>query len=172
MAVHLARPGGVLEARRFGDVLELVAAEVAIEDRPLRAIGMQVSGERVEDAFVGAAVALLVERVLADVGDEEIEQAVAVVVEEDRARRVAVGSFDAGLGGDVGEVAVTVVLEEQVSVADAGDEEVGIAVVVDVRERRADARATAVDGQSARLGDVLEAAAAEVFCRARSCRSG
>ena len=152
--------------------------------------GMQVPGEgivkadeyavRAGDLFVG---------VLADVAEEEIEQAVVVVVEEDRAGRVArrsrrpaalemsrkwpwpsfsnstlpprtvvtkrswspslsmsaneaddadpAGHRDAGLRGDVLELAAAEVLPELVA-ADLVDEvDVGQAVAVDVRHRDA-----------------------------------
>jgi hypothetical protein len=52
--------------------------------------------------------AFLIARVLTDVADEKIEQPVAVVIEEDGARRMG-GKTDAGIFGDVTKMAAAVV---------------------------------------------------------------
>ena len=72
--------------------------------------------------------------VLADVAHVQIEQAVVVVVEEHRARRVA-DVIHAGRFRNVLEMAEAVVLEQHVAFADRRDEEVLVTVVVDVGER-------------------------------------
>src|SRR5678815_163562 len=93
------------------------------------------------------------------VADEQIEVAVAVVVEPGGARAPLVGAAaDARYGGDVAEVTADV--PEQVVDADGRDEQVGPAVVVVVRRR--DAHAVDVRGQPGGRGDVREAPFAEV----------
>ena len=72
-------------------------------------------------------------RVPADVDQQQIEPAVAVVVEEHAPRRVA-DVVQAGGGGDVAEAALAVVLEQHVAAAHGRDVEIGVAVVVDVGE--------------------------------------
>src|SRR5437763_731931 len=66
-----------------------------------------------------------------------------------------------GLRRDIRELSVAVVAEEDVALPHAGDEQVGVAVVVDVGERGADTRAIA-DRDAGALGDVCEATAAEI----------
>ena len=68
---------------------------------------------------------------------------------------------DTGLRRDVRELAVAVVLEQDVALSDRGHEEIGIAVVVDVREGGADAGAVS-DADARAVRDVLEAAAAQI----------
>src|SRR5262249_37785749 len=75
------------------------------------------------------------------VGDEQIEVAVAIDVGEGGRERVA-GEDEAAGGGDVGEGAVALVVEEtRLRTVDAEDEQVGPAVAVDVGGHRAAAAA-------------------------------
>src|SRR5207247_6318725 len=94
-------------------------------------------------------------RIVVDiVGDDEVEPAVAVVIEE-AGRRGPQGVFDSGGLGDVDEGAVAVVAEE----ADAavfGNENVGETVVVDVGD--GDAHAVTADVEAGAGADVFEAA--------------
>ena len=72
------------------------------------------------------------------VGDKQVEQAVAVVVEKGAAGAEAVAWLEqAGLRGDIGEGAVAVVAVEAV-LAVVGDEEVFEAIVVVVADADAD----------------------------------
>ena len=96
-------------------------------------------------------------------GDVEIEQAVAVVVEPDRAVAVHPAT-EAGALGDVLEAAAVDVAEQR-EVAVAIDQHVLAAVVVDVAPDGAhrDAFARAIEvGEPGRGGDVLEGAVAAV----------
>ncbi len=96
----------------------------------------------------------------ADVGDEEVEVSVEVVIEEESAGGVT-DMLEPRLAGHVAESARAVVLEEDVAETDRGDVEVGVAIVVDVGEAGGGADPI---GQSdaGRFGDVLEAAAAQI----------
>ncbi len=143
------------------DVLEAVVPHVLVEDARLAAVGVEVAAEGVGETDVGAAAPLLVVGVAANVAHEEVEQAVVVVVEEDGARGVA-DVVHARLLRDVLEVPVPVVLEEDVAAADRRDEQVHVAVVVDVREGGRDA--DPIGQRHARfLRDVPEPAVAEVL---------
>ena len=110
-----------------------------------------------------AELVVLGELPVAVVGDVEVEVAVVVVVEERPARR-PVGPVDPGRLADVAERAVAVVQEEDVR-AVVAEEDVGVAVVVDVADddpvaepREAEARLT-----RSRPG---------TGCRPGSCRAG
>src|SRR5262245_31636842 len=98
---------------------------------------MKVPREGIGKTDEGAR-SLVIDGVASDVAQIQIEQAVVVVVEEDRTRRVA-DMVDASRLRNVREMAFPVVFEEDVSLADSADEQVLIAVVVDVGERGRDA---------------------------------
>jgi hypothetical protein len=100
-----ARPGGVYEAGFLRGVLEPAVTEVVEEERRLGSIGVEVPGKGVAHGGV-QAVPSFVTGVLADIGHEQVEQAVAVVVEEHDAGRVRAEAADAGARRDVGERAV------------------------------------------------------------------
>jgi hypothetical protein len=93
------------------------------------------------------------------VGDEEIELAIAVVVDE-RGARAPVLVADLRLPGDIGEGAVAAVVVERVG-TERGDEEVEVAVVVIVADGHAHAVATQADaGALGHVGEAKHAAAA------------
>ena len=100
---------------------------------------MQVAHERVRSARRRRRPALSVGGVAADVADEEIEQAIVVVVEEDGAGGVR--RRDRGPPAFVmsRKCPRAVVLEQRVAAANGRDEEILVAVVVGVGERRGDA---------------------------------
>ena len=101
-----------------------------------------------------------VRRVASDVDQEEIELAVAVVVEEHRGRGVS-DVVEARRRGDVLEAAAAVVFEETVAASYGGDVKIRIAVIVDVGKRRRDAYLVR-HRHTGGCRDVLEPAAAEV----------
>src|SRR4029077_10290970 len=80
---------------------------------------------------VDLALLRRVERKLHVVGDDQIEVAVAVVVEPGSAGRPASGIFDAGFVGDIREGSVAVVVEESAG-RESGDVEILKAIVVEV----------------------------------------
>ena len=95
------------------------------------------------------------------VGDEDIEVAVAIVIDEGAARTPArAGDRQAGLGGDVGEFAVAAIAVEAVRPV-VGDEQVGLAVIIEIADagglRPAGAREA---GLPADLGEVAFAVVA------------
>jgi len=83
---RVAAPARVEEPHPARDVLEPVAPQVVVEDARLGALGMRVTVERVGQADVIASRSLGVAGVDAHVRHEEVEQPVAIVVEEHRAR--------------------------------------------------------------------------------------
>ncbi len=82
----VARPCRVNQARRNGHIGETAAAEVVVENRDLGAFRVQMAGERIAEALPQTVGIALLLRVLADVGDKQVEQSVSVVVEKHRAR--------------------------------------------------------------------------------------
>ena len=81
----IAAPAAVSQAHLFGNLLEPLAVDVAIEEAVLGALGIEMTAEGVLQSDVIAARSLLVDGVDADTGDEQVQKAIVVVVEEDRA---------------------------------------------------------------------------------------
>ncbi len=158
---RVAAPSGVGQLDLIGDVDEVVVSDVAEEATLLRALRLQVTAEGVCEADEVAAAPALLGRVHADVDEKEIEQTVVVVVEEDGAGGVA-DIVEARFLRDVPEVALPVVLEEDVSAAHGRDVKVRISVVVDVGERGRHADPV-LHGDACRLSDVDELAVAQVL---------
>jgi hypothetical protein len=98
------------------------------------------------------------------VGDEKIELAVAIVIDKGTAGipALTVGG-NAGLGGNIGERAVVIVVVEDVF-AEVGNEEIVEAVVVVVAD--ADGLSPAGMNQASLYGDVGEGAVAIIFVQA------
>ena len=63
---------------------------------------------------------------------DDIQQAILIHIAKRADDRTANVTTDAGLGGDVGEGAVAVVLEEMVGGAEAEDEQVVVAIIVSI----------------------------------------
>ena len=148
-----AEPGTRLgqDAERRGDVLEGAGAVVAIEAIGLGAVAL---GSAVVGPAVGRVAALARGQAVVDVVDDvEIEIAVAVVVEEAGTDRPALSAADARPGGDILEGAIAAVAPQLVG-AEVGEEDVDMAVAVDVTGR--DAHAVAGGVQAARCRDVGE----------------
>ena len=130
---HRRRPARASDPRRFRHVGECAVAAVAIED--IRAAGESQWSTRNRDVVVATVGRLTGPRrrrriEIHIVGDEQIEMAVAVVIQKAAARAPArSGSSDSGLFRDVGKRAVTVVVIEHVP-APVGDEQIVEAVVV------------------------------------------
>ena len=110
------------------------------------------------------ALALIGDRVVDVVRDVQIEQPIAIEIEESRARAPGAAAGDAGRLGDVGKGPVAVVAEQLVGRAEMGDEHVDESVVVDIAGR--DPHAVAARAQPGSLGDVGE------FERHRSAGGG
>ena len=134
---------------RVVDVGEGQVAVVAIEPVPGRAdeVGRAIQADppRLELAAEDVVLGQLPDAVL---GDVEVEVAVVVVVEPGPARGPS-GSVDPGRGADVAEGAVAVI-EVQGVAAVVAEEDVGIAVVVDVRRRRCRGRIPRSQGRRTR----------------------
>ena len=94
------------------------------------------------------------------VGDVQVEVAVAVHIGQ-RHGHAAAGGAEPGLDGTLGEHAVAVVDEQRHSPAERADQEVQVAVAVDVGEHGA-GRVAAGHRDAGRRGDVLEAPVAQV----------
>ena len=108
---------------------------------------------------VGAAEHVGLRRPPDVVADQQIEQAVAVVVDPRRRGAEAGAAAEPGALGHVGEPAVAAV-PEQAALADAGDDDVLVAVVVEVGGGRA--HGVHRDAQSGLGRDVLEAGGAGI----------
>ena len=100
----VAAPAAVDQADLARHVLEPAATEVVIQDARFGAVRVGMAVERVRQAHVVATRPLFIARVDADVGHEQVDQAIPVVVEEHRAGRMP-HVPDAGLRGDVAELA-------------------------------------------------------------------
>ncbi len=148
----IARPSAVPTPASAVDVCEGAVAVVVIEDVLLSAVG-----QRSREGLGGEVVPVfgIEDQIAADV---EIEQPVAVGVEEGRADAPQLAA-DPGLFGDIGEGAVAVVAVERVPVV-VGDEEIAVAVVVVVGSHRRHAEARVAD--AGRVGDIGEGAVAVV----------
>ena len=156
----ITAPAQIHEPDLAGHVLEAVPAQVAVQDAGFRAVGVRVAMEGVRQAHEVTARALRVAGVDTDIGHEQIEQAVAIVVEEDRSGGVTHVSHSR-LRGDVPKLPAAQVLEQPVAVSHRRDEQVGVAVVVDVGERARD-RDGVFHAQPRLVSDVLEPAATQV----------
>ena len=158
---RIAAPAGRPQSDVSGHVLEAIVSGVPVEDGILEAVRMRVAQKRVRQADVRAVRPFLVGGVLADIADQKIDQAVAVEVEEHRAGGMR-HQIDARLFADVLEVSVSVVLEQHIAAAYRGDEQILIAVVVDVGERGGDAD-SAGQPDARLLRDVPEPASAQIL---------
>jgi hypothetical protein len=159
--VHAHAVAGVGDAQRRGDLREPATAEVVVQDARFGALGVGVAVEGIPQAHVVATRADRVGGVDAHVGHEQIEQAVAVVVEEHGAGGVA-HVADARLCGDVPELAAAEILEETVAVAHRRHEQVGQPVVIDVGEGARN-RDGVRHAHTRRIGDVGEPAPAQIL---------
>ena len=160
---RVARPGQVHEAGPLRDVNETISTGIAIQNASFGPGWLQVARKRVleRDVVLVAVAPNRVRRIPADVDEEQVEPAVAVVIEEHGTRRVSdVG--EARGGGDVAEAAVAVVLEEHVAAADRRDVKVRIPIIVDVGKRGRDADLVR-HRHAGRGGDVLESAAPDIL---------
>ena len=83
---RIAAPAGRFQSDFGRDVFEAAAPEVLVEGGVFEAIGVEVTEERIFEPDVCAIRPFLIVRVAADIADEEIHQAVLVVVEEHSAR--------------------------------------------------------------------------------------
>src|SRR5690242_19919402 len=118
------------QPRRSGDILKSAAAQIVIKEGNLRTFGMQVAGECVAKAFPQTVFAPVILGVFADIGNKQVEQSVAVVVEKRRSRGMSPGPLHSSRFGNVREMPMTIIVEENVPFPDAGHKQVGIAVVV------------------------------------------
>ena len=113
------------------------------------------SVEAAEDVVLGGPLHVI--------ADEEVEQAVAIVIEPEGRGAEAEAVAESALGGDVDECAFAGVAKEAV-LADAGDENVGKAVVVVIAD--GDAHAVHFNVETGAMGDVGEGAVAIIAIEA------
>src|SRR5208282_5466168 len=85
----LAAPAMRIQSHFGGNVLEVVVPHVLIKDGMFVAVGVQVSIEGVGDSDVLTIWSFFVVSVLSDVTDQQVDEAVVIVVEEKRAGRVS-----------------------------------------------------------------------------------
>src|ERR1700735_1695250 len=113
---------------------------------------MAVKG--VSQAQKFAVRALFVAGVFAHVANQEIEKAIVVVIEENRAGGMS-AKRQARFLGDVREMPVAVSFEKCVAAQDRRDVEILGSLIIDVRERRGDIDAIA-QPNARFIGDVFE----------------
>ena len=85
----IAAPAVGMQAHFRGHIFEMVMTHVLVEDGMFVALGMQVAGEAIWQATYSPSGPFSSLVYLPDVADQKIEQAVIVVVEEQRLRRNA-----------------------------------------------------------------------------------
>ena len=168
----VACPAGIDKPGRRGRIDESAAVDVVEQPALLEAFGLEVPREGVRKRNViferflpllrrkPTVLGNLLGGELADVGQEQVEPAVAIVVKED-GREGVTAMVQAGSRGDLLELPSPVIEEQPIARAHLGDVQVGIAIIVDVRERDAGAN-TARRRDSGGPSDVLEPAASQV----------
>ena len=138
-------PGGVDEAGGGGDVLEEAAPIVLVES-------IVVEGE---------------------VGDVEVEVAIVVVIGRRRAHtRLGIAAFEQGHGclqRFLGEGAIALIAVEHIGTRVVGDEEILVAVAVEVAKERGEAIALVMIGDANCLGNIGEGAVAFVAIECIGC---
>ena len=139
------RPGGINETGGGGDVLEEAAAIVLVK-------GIVVEGE---------------------VGDVEVEVAIIVVIGRRRAHtRLGIAAFEQGHGClqcFLGEGAIALIAVEHIGARVVGDEEILVAVAVEVAKERGKAIALVMIGDADCLGNIGEGAVAFVAIECIGC---
>ena len=130
----------MLQAHLARDVLKCSATEILIENALLAARRELPALEGIRTPEVKAAATFLVPRVDANIRHEQIQQAVLVKVEEDRARGMGSALHcDSRFRSDVLELSAAKILEQDIAHPHRRDEEVRQTVIVDVRKRGGDA---------------------------------
>jgi hypothetical protein len=94
---------------------------------------MEMAGERIFHADVSAFRAFFAGGIDADVADEQIDQAIIVVVKKESAGGVR-GQVETRFMRNIFEVAVAIVLEKNVTFVDGSDEEILMTGIVDIAE--------------------------------------
>ena len=134
--------------------------EVVIQDAEFGPIRVHVSRKGIREGTMEATRPQVVAGVAADIAEEDIQQAVPIIVEEDHPGGVP-GVGKAGLGGDLPEPAAAKVLIAVVPVTDGRDDEVRIAIVIEIGEGGCDGNLI-LQANACERGDLLEPAVAEV----------
>ena len=152
---HVAAPAASLQADLLGDIGESAVAVVVVED----VVFLGTLDHRVKAisslALEGLAGRVdLVECPVGGVDHVEVQESVVVVVEENGGLRVT-DVFQAGRLGDVLQDAAALVLVKDIATAGARNEEVLVAIVVDIGERAAHANSV-VQPDPDFLGHILE----------------
>ena len=156
----IATPGTITQVHLFGNVFEMSAADVLVEDAELGSLRIQVAIEGIGHRQVITTAAFLIGGVNPDVGQQQVQQPVVVEVKEYRARGVT-DVVQARFPGDVREAAVAEVSEQMVAMPDSRHKKVRRAVVVNVGKRRRH-RDLIRQGDPGLVGDLLELSAAQI----------
>ena len=162
-------------AQRFRTAVENAAGGGDIFKRPVAAIVKEPAG----GAAIGfgraigfvlaveAAENVVLRRPLHVIADEQVEQAIAIVVEPQRGGAEALALAESAGIGHVHECSLAGVMEQAV-LTDAGDEDVREAIVVVIADR--DAHAIQFDIEAGAGGHVRESAVVVVAIKARVVR--
>src|SRR5882724_3857211 len=81
----VATPATRIESHFGGDILELIVAQILVENRVLKAFGMEVARKRVFQADISSFWPFFVGRINADIADEQIDQTIVIVIKEESA---------------------------------------------------------------------------------------
>src|SRR5580658_4425014 len=158
---RIAAPAVRMQSHFRCDVLKMVVSKILVQDGMLETLGMEMAKKAVFKGNILAIGALSIVGVHADIADEKIEESIVIVIEEERSRGMG-HQAEAGFFGNIMEVAVAIVLEEDVAAANRGDKQILAAIVINIGKRRAHADASR-QTDAGLLCDVLELAAAEIF---------
>src|SRR4051812_9649843 len=123
----------MFEVNFLRNVLKPQTAEIAVEDTGFGPPGNCMPKKGPIDGPVKTAFAFFVDGIDTDVTEEQVELAVSIEVEKNRARGVA-DIAQTGSCGNVLESSAAEIVKEHIALSHRGDKKVWFAVVVDVCE--------------------------------------
>src|SRR5580704_5419554 len=156
----VATPAARIESHICGDILELIVAQIFVENRVLEAFGMEVAGKRVLQADVSSFWSFFVAGINADIADEQIDQTIVIVVKEESPGGMS-NQIKASFMRNVLEMAMAIVLEENITFVHGGYEEILMPGVVDIAERGGNADAV-LQAHAGLLRNVLKFSIAQI----------
>src|SRR5580704_441391 len=156
----VATPAARIESHFRGDILELIVAQIFVENRVLEPFGMEVAGKRVLQADVSSFWSFFVGGIDADIADEQIDQTIVIIIKEESSGRMS-NQIKTGFMRNVLEMAMTIILEEDISFVDGGDEEILMPGVVDIAERGSNTNAV-LQADAGLLRNVLKLSIAQI----------
>src|SRR5947209_4722800 len=80
---RVAAPAAGIQSHLGGYILKLVVAQIFVQNRMLKTIRVKVAGERISQTDVGAFRAFFIFGVNADIANQQIYQAIVIVIKEE-----------------------------------------------------------------------------------------